>query len=194
MYTILQDEMELLMAEKRKNIVQTVNQYGKQLLGFIRGKVATDEDAEDIIQDVWYQLSNVAETDTIESISGWLYRVAKNKITDTFRKKKTEHIEDFAFESDDGEVNFRDILLAESHSPEDEFFKKMFWEELMNALDELPEKQRYVFIQNEIEDRTLQDIANETGDNLKTIISRKGYAIKHLRSRLNNLYKDFVKY
>jgi len=182
------------MAEKRKNIVQTVNQYGKQLLGFIRGKVATDEDAEDIIQDVWYQLSNVAETDTIESISGWLYRVAKNKITDTFRKKKTEHIEDFAFESDDGEVNFRDILLAESHSPEDEFFKKMFWEELMNALDELPEKQRYVFIQNEIEDRTLQDIANETGDNLKTIISRKGYAIKHLRSRLNNLYKDFVKY
>lgn len=186
--------MELLMAEKRKNIVQTVNQYGKQLLGFIRGKVATDEDAEDIIQDVWYQLSNVAETDTIESISGWLYRVAKNKITDTFRKRKTEHIEDFAFESDDGEVNFRDILLAESHSPEDEFFKKMFWEELMNALDELPEKQRYVFIQNEIEDRTLQDIANETGDNLKTIISRKGYAIKHLRSRLNNLYKDFVKY
>lgn len=186
--------MELLMAEKRKNIVQTVNQYGKQLLGFIRGKVATDEDAEDIIQDVWFQLSNAAELDTIESVSGWLYRVAKNKITDTFRKKKTEHIEDFTFTSEDGEVNFKDILLAESKTPEDEFFKKMFWEELMTALEELPEKQRYVFIQNEIEDRTLQDIANETGDNLKTIISRKGYAVKHLRNRLNNLYQDFIKY
>lgn len=182
------------MVEQRKNIVQTVNQYGKQLLRFIRGKVATDEDAEDIIQDVWYQLSNASEISTIESVSGWLYRVAKNRITDTFRKKKTAYIEDYTFESDDGEVNFKDILLAETRTPEDEFFKKMFWEELMAALEELPEKQRYVFIQNEIEDRTLQDIADETGDNLKTIISRKGYAIKHLRSRLNNLYKDFIKY
>jgi RNA polymerase sigma factor (sigma-70 family) len=187
-------ESDSLMVEKRKNIVQTVNQYGRQLLGFIRGKVATDEDAEDIIQDVWYQFSNVAETDTIESISGWLYRVAKNKITDTFRKKKPEHIEDYIFESEDGEVNFKEILLAETTTPEDEFFKKMFWEELMNALEELPEKQRSVFIQNELEDKTLQQIADETGESIKTITSRKGYAVKHLRNRLNNLYNDFIQY
>ena len=191
---ILLDEMELLMAENRENIVQTVNRYGKQLLGFIRGKVATDEDAEDIIQDVWYQLSNTSEIAAIESLSGWLYRVAKNRITDTFRKKKPGHIADFTFESEDGEINFRDILLAESTSPEDEFFKKMFWEALMNALEELPEQQRYVFVQNEMEDRTLQAIADETGTNLKTIISRKGYAVKHLRNRLNNLYQDFIQY
>lgn len=190
----MQSESDSLMVEKRKNIVQTVNQYGRQLLGFIRGKVDTDEDAEDIIQDVWYQFSNVAETDTIESISGWLYRVAKNKITDTFRKKKPEHIEDYIFESEDGEVNFKEILLAETTTPEDEFFKKMFWEELMNALEELPEKQRSVFIQNELEDKTLQQIADETGESIKTIISRKGYAVKHLRNRLNNLYNDFIQY
>jgi RNA polymerase sigma factor (sigma-70 family) len=190
----MQSEPEILMAGKRKNIVQTVNQYGRQLLGFIRGKVATDEDAEDIIQDVWYQFSNIDESDTIESVSGWLYRVAKNKITDTFRKKKPEHIEDYTFESDDGEVNFKEILLADAVTPEDEFFKKMFWEELMNALEELPEKQRSVFVQNELEDKTLQQIADETGENLKTIISRKGYAVKHLRNRLNDLYNDFIQY
>src|SRR6218665_2344894 len=128
----MQSEADIFMAEKRSNIVQTVNQYGRQLLRFIRGKVATDEDAEDIIQDVWYQFSNVPETDTIESVSGWLYRVARNKITDAFRKKKPGHIEDYAFESEDGEVNFKDILWAETNSPEDEFFKKMFWEELMH--------------------------------------------------------------
>lgn len=190
----MQSEPEILMAEKRSNIVQTVNQYGRQLLGFIRGKVATDEDAEDIIQDVWYQFSNVDEAETIESVSGWLYRVAKNRITDTFRKKKPEHIEDYVFESDDGEVNFKEILLADTFTPEDEFFKKMFWEELMNALEELPEKQRSVFVQNELEDKTLQQIADETGENLKTIISRKGYAVKHLRTRLNDLYNDFIQY
>lgn len=190
----MQSEPEILMAEKRSNIVQAVNQYGRQLLRFIRGKVATDEDAEDIIQDVWYQFSNVAETDTIESVSGWLYRVARNRITDAFRKKKPEHIEDYIFESDDGEVNFKEILLADALTPEDEFFKKMFWEELMLALDELPEKQRTVFVQHELEDKTLQQIADESGEPLKTIISRKGYAVKHLRNRLNNLYNDFIQY
>jgi RNA polymerase sigma factor (sigma-70 family) len=184
----------ILMAQQKTNIIQTVNQYGKQLLGFIRGKVSTDEDAEDVLQDVWYQLSNLENTLSIESVSGWLYRVAKNKITDRFRKKKSESLEDFIFESEDGEVNFKDILLADTQTPEDEYFKKIFWDELMIALDELPEKQRSVFIQNELEDISLQNIANQTGESIKTIISRKGYAVKHLRERLNNLYNDFFNY
>ncbi len=186
--------MEIAMQRNRQNIIQTVNQYGKKMLSFIRGKVATDEDAEDILQDVWYQFSNLEEVETIESISGWLYRVAKNKITDNFRKKKTESVEDFSFTSDDGEVNFKEILLSQSHTPEDEYFKKIFWDELMNALEELPEKQKTVFIQNELEDISLQEIADQTGENIKTIISRKGYAVKHLRLRLNNLYQDFIQY
>lgn len=185
-------ELEITMAEKKQNIVQTVGLYGKQLLGFIRGKVNSDEDAEDILQDVWFQYSNLDAVDVIESVSGWLYRVAKNKITDRFRKKKTERLDDFYYE--DGELNFKEILLSETSTPEDAFFKKLFWEELTNALEELPEKQREVFVQNELEDKSLQEIAQASGENIKTIISRKGYAIKFLRERLNNLYNDFLNF
>ncbi len=186
--------MDLVMANKKKDIIQAINQYGGQLLGFIRSKVPTNEDAEDVIQDVWFQLSNIVELDTIESIGGWLYKVARNKITDRFRKKTTERIEDFSFESEDGEINFRDILLANTITPEDEYFKKIFWKELLLALDELPEKQKIVFVQNELEDISLQEIADQTGENIKTIISRKGYAVKHLRERLNQLYIDFLNF
>ncbi len=164
------------------------------MLGFIRGKVSTDEDAEDVLQDVWYQFSNLDEVISIESVSGWLYRVAKNKITDRFRKKKSERLEDFAIESEDGDISFKDILLADTRTPEDEYFKKIFWDELMHALQELPEKQRSVFVQNELEDKSLQSIADQTGESIKTIISRKGYAVKHLRERLNALYTDFINY
>jgi RNA polymerase sigma factor (sigma-70 family) len=191
---IMQDEIPISMADKKQNIIQAVGLYGKQLLGFIRGKVNSDEDAEDILQDVWYQYSNLSELEAIESVSGWLYRVAKNKITDRFRKKKTERLEDHTFGNEDGEINFKEILLAEPSSAEDNFFKKLFWEELMNALEELPENQRSVFVQNELEDKTLQEIADASGENLKTIISRKGYAIKHLRGRLNNLYNELINY
>lgn len=182
------------MPEQQQTIIQTINKYGAQLLGFIRGRVATDEDAEDVLQDVWYQLSNMEELETIESISGWLYRVARNKITDRFRKKKSESLEDFSLESDDGDMDFREILLADARTPEDEYFKRLFWDELMQALDELPEKQRSVFIKNELEDMTLQEIADEAGEKLKTIISRKGYAVRYLRERLDELYNDFLSY
>lgn len=182
------------MQEKKQNIVQTVGLYGKQLLSFIRGKVRTDEDAEDILQDVWYQYSNLDELEAIESVSGWLYRVAKNKITDRFRKKKTENLEDYSYENENGELHFKDVLLADARNPDDAFFKKMFWEELMSALEELPENQRRVFIQNELEEKSLQTIANESGENIKTIISRKGYAVKHLREKLNTLYQDLINY
>jgi RNA polymerase sigma factor (sigma-70 family) len=190
----MQYELELGMTEKKQTIIHTVNRYGKKLLSFIRGKVTNEEDAEDIMQDVWYQLSNIDELEAIESISGWLYRVAKNKIADRFRKKKPDHLEDYSFMGEDGEINFKEILLAESLTPEDEFFKKMFWEELMIALEELPEKQRSVFVQNELEDLSLQQIADNSGESIKTIISRKRYAVKYLRGKLNNLYVDFLEY
>lgn len=182
------------MTDTKPNIIQTVNSYSKQLLGFIKGKVKSEEDAEDILQEVWYQLSNLTELETIESMSGWLYRVARNKITDLFRKKKSDSIEDFTFQSEDGEINFKDLLLAETKTPEDEFFKKIFWEELMDALDDLPEKQREAFVLNEVEGMSLQAIADLKNENIKTIISRKGYATKFLRERLNNLYQDFKNY
>jgi RNA polymerase sigma factor (sigma-70 family) len=180
------------MAEKSKNsITQTINQFGKRLFGFIRGKVKTQEDAEDIIQDVWYQLSSLSNIDDLESISGWLYQVARNKVTDLYRKKKTDSIEDFEYEDDEGDLGFKEILLMDdSASPELQVFKETFWQELMQALDELPENQRQVFVWNELEDLTLQEIADKTGENLKTIISRKGYAVKYLRTKLNYLYQE----
>ena len=177
----------------RRNITSVVKDYGRKLFGFIRGKVRSDEDAEDILQDVWYQFSNMTNLDEVESISGWLHQVARNKVTDRYRKKTTDSLEDFEYTDDEGELHIREILSMDVADNADmAMFKEAFWEELMKALDELPENQRFVFVQNELEDKTLQEIADETGENLKTIISRKGYAIKHLRTRLNYLYQEIL--
>ena len=163
--------VDLVMSKKNSNILDVISQFGKQLIGFIRVNVPTPEDAEDVMQDVWYQLSVRDEIESIDSMSGWLYRVAKNKITDRFRKKKTTALEDLAYEDKDGEFVFRQIFSDEATTSEDAYFKNLFWDELMAALDELPEKQRMVFVQNELEDVSLQEIADQTGENLKTIIS-----------------------
>jgi RNA polymerase sigma factor (sigma-70 family) len=183
------------MTDKTLNIVKAISDYGKGLFNFIRGKVTTEADAEDILQDVWCQLSNIDDTDEIEQLRGWLFKVARNKIIDKGRKK-TEVLIDDLIDTDDeeDEYNFAEILLLDDSDPESEYIKDLFWQELFTALDELPEKQRQVFIWNELEDKTLQQIADETGEKLKTIISRKGYAVKHLRSRLENLYNDFLDY
>ena len=189
------DGTDIIMSDKPKqNIVQAVKDYGRKLFGFIRGRVNTDEDAEDILQDVWYQFSNTAATQTIEQVSGWLFAVARNKITDRYRKKQPELIDDLSYEDEDGELRFTDILLTDINNPETEHIKNIFWEELFTALDELPENQRTVFIQNELEDKTLQQIADDSGENLKTIISRKRYAVLHLRKRLQHLYNDLINY
>ncbi len=184
--------MKEITAEQKPRLIQAVKNYGKQLSNFIRGRVSTDEDAEDILQDVWFQFSNVAEAEAIESVSGWLFKVARNKITDNFRKKKTDHIEDYSYENAEGEINFREMLLADNFAPEDQFLKEMFWEVLFDALNELPENQKEVFMLNELEEMTLQEIADLQGENIKTIISRKGYAIKHLRKRLEEVYNEFL--
>ena len=177
--------------ERNFSITETVQQFGKKLFGFIRGKVKTTEEAEDILQDVWYQFSRLSNLDELENVSAWLYRVAQNRVTDNYRKKKTENLEDYTYENDENEISFKEILLLdENASPELALFKEEFWSELMQALDELPENQKEVFLLNEIEDFTLQEIADQKGENLKTIISRKGYAVKHLRKRLQHLYNE----
>lgn len=177
--------------ERNFSIAETVQQFGKKLFGFIRGKVKTTEEAEDILQDVWYQFNRLSNLDELENVSAWLYRVAQNRVTDNYRKKKTENLEDFTYENDENEISFKEILLLdENASPELAIFKEEFWNQLMDALEDLPESQREVFLLNEIEDFTLQEIADQKGENLKTIISRKGYAVKHLRKKLHNLYKE----
>jgi len=171
------------------NILSTIKEYGTNLFGFIRGRVRSQEEAEDILQEVWYQLSRILDLDDIENISGWLYRVARNKITDQFRKKDHSLLADRDLdESGLGEVF--EYLIEDTDSPEELFFREMFWEELMGALNELPENQRNVFIRNELEDETLQEIADKSGENLKTVISRKRYAVQHLRKKLKGLYDE----
>lgn len=170
---------------------QTVKKYGQQLLHFIKGKVKSLEDAEDVLQEVWYQFSNLSSLEDLENVSGWLYYVAKNKIIDLYRKKKNFSLEDMSIEEEDGGFSIKEVLLMDdSNDTQRTFFKDMFWKELRKALDELPENQRQVFILNEMEEMTLQEIADKQGQNLKTIISRKGYAVKHLRERLEPLYQE----
>jgi RNA polymerase sigma factor (sigma-70 family) len=188
----METSIQLSMAEQRSvSITKTIQQFGKNLFGFVRGRVKSLEDAEDVVQDVWYQLSKLNNIAELENVSAWLYEVARNRITDKGRKKTNLALEDFSYENEEGEFNFKEILLMDdSNNAELVFFKELFWKEFQTALDELPENQREVFLLNEMEDLTLQQIADQKGENLKTIISRKGYAVKHLRSKLNYLYKE----
>jgi RNA polymerase sigma factor (sigma-70 family) len=186
--------MTISMADQRRqNIIQAVREYGKRLFYFIRGRVNTDEDAEDILQDVWYQFSNVMEREPIEQTSAWLFRVARNRIIDKYRKHQTASLEEEIFgEDEDENFGFREILLAGDTTPETEHLRNLFWEQLFSALDELPEEQRQVFIWNELEDISFNEIAERTGEKINTLISRKRYAVLHLRKRLEQLYKEII--
>lgn len=178
-------------SEKDSIIAQTVKNYGGKLLSFIRPKVNNAEDAEDILQEVWFQFSNLTNVSEIMNVGAWLYQVTRNKITDSYRKKKTENLEDFVYEDEDGSFSIKDILLLDdSENPELLAFREEVWRELFAALDELPEKQRLVFVENAIEGKKLQEIADEQEENIKTIISRKNYAMKYLRTRMSPLYRD----
>jgi len=181
------------MAAEKNNIIQTIKSYGKQLFGFIRSRVPTNEDAEDILQDVWYQLSNQSQPEEINSMSGWLHRVARNKITDKYRKKKEDSLDELSQADDEG-LNIADFFLADDDNPDTKELQQLFWEVLFDALDELPQNQREVFVLNEFENKTLQQIADMQNEKLKTIISRKRYAVLHLRNRLEDLYNEFMNY
>lgn len=187
--------MYALMAQKQnQNITGVVKEYSNRLFRFIRGRVPTTADAEDVLQEVWYQFSKVVDTEPIEQVSGWLFRVARNRITDRYRKRKDESLEDLAQEDEEGTVFFKDILLADNSTPETEMLRQVFWDALFEALEELPENQRNVFVWNELEDQTLQEISDRTDVNIKTLISRKRYAVQHLRKRLQTLYDEFLMY
>ncbi len=185
---------EKMTQQREKTVKGAVDKYGRGLFRFIRGRVATNADAEDILQEVWYQFSKVIDTNPIEQISSWLLRVARNKVTDSYRKKKPELLEDHTYEDEEGDTVFREILMADYNTPETETLRELFWEELFEALEELPEKQRNVFVWNELEDQTFQEIADRTGENIKTLISRKRYAVQFLRKRLQTLYEEFLNY
>jgi len=185
--------MTISVTDKPKqNIIQAVRDYGKRLFYFIRGRVNTDEDAEDILQDVWYQFSNVMNSEPIEQTSAWLYRVARNRIIDKYRRQDPDSLEEMFADDENGEFNFSELLLAGDENPETEHLRNLFWEQLFAALDELPEEQKKVFVLNELEDISFNEIAERTGEKINTLISRKRYAVLHLRKRLEQLRKDIL--
>jgi RNA polymerase sigma factor (sigma-70 family) len=166
-----------------------------RLLSFIRNRVSSTEEAEDILQDVFYQF--VAGFNTIESldrVTSWLFSVARNKIIDRYRREAARPKRaDFGLQTgkdEDAPITLQEILPDLGNTPEDIYFKEMIWDAVMEALDELPAEQREIFIQNEIEERGFREISEETGVSINTLLSRKRYAILALRKRLQKLYDE----
>ncbi len=182
---------------QKEHISAIVRNYGNRLKGFIRKRVNSIEDAEDILQDVFYQL---AEADLlmkpIEQVSAWLYKVARNRITDLYRKKKPEAMSDFLYddEDDDAVTELSELLYDTGSMPETQYLQTLIWEELDKALNELPEEQRMVFELNELKGISFNEIAELTGQTINTLISRKRYAVLHLRERLKTLYNELVNF
>jgi RNA polymerase sigma factor (sigma-70 family) len=183
-----------MAGDRSNNITQTIKEYSRRLLGFIKKRVSGNEDAEDILQDVFYQFAG--NTEPIEQVGSWLFKVARNKITDKYRKHKLPLADDVFSTSENDEENFdwKEMLLPSDANPETEYLRNLFWEELQLALNELPAEQRDVFIKNEIEDIPFKDIAEQTGLSVATLISRKRYAVLHLRERLQVLKDELLNY
>jgi RNA polymerase sigma factor (sigma-70 family) len=177
---------------------ETFRKERGKLLSFIRGRVASLEEAEDILQDVFYQF--VAGFESIESldrVTSWLYSVARNKIIDGYRRdaarpKKTD-FEGTIGRDDEAPLTLQEILPDLDNTPESTLLREAIWDEITLALDELPADQREIFIQNEMEERSFREIAEETGVSINTLLSRKRYAIIALRKRLQRFYDDFTK-
>ncbi|MXV51911.1 sigma-70 family RNA polymerase sigma factor [Pedobacter sp. HMF7647] len=180
--------------DKASHTLETIKAYGKNLLAFIRKRVKNDADAEDILQDVWYQFSSVLNAEPIEQTGAWLYKVARNKIIDK-QKKKSEFLLNDLYQQDDDsdEPFFADILLTEATTPESKYMRDIFWEQLFNALDELPEEQKQAFVLHELEDVSFQEMSELSGVPIQTLVSRKRYAVLHLRKRLKQLYEEILK-
>ena len=183
-----------MTADRKRNITQVITDYSKRLMGFIRKRVNNEADAEDILQDVFYQF--VGNTQPIEQMTAWLFTVARNKIIDRQRKKKPEALEDVfgEEENEEGGLNWSEFLFDASDNPEKDYLRTLFWEELNNALSELPEEQRQVFILNELEGVPFKEIAERTGETVNTLLSRKRYAVLHLRNRLSVLKDELLNY
>jgi RNA polymerase sigma factor (sigma-70 family) len=175
------------MTEQVKAVENTFAKEKGRLLNFIRKFVPSREDAEDILQDVFYQFISYANIELIEKVNSWLFKTARNKIIDEKRKKKTERFTDQVFEDTDGEEIFtiEDILASIDPTPEDLFLKDEFNDKLETALNELPPEQRDVFIMNEVEGFSFKEISEITGLTVNTLLSRKHYATKQLKKKLN---------
>lgn len=185
-----------MTAEQNEVIEKTVQKERQRLFNFIKKRVPDSIDAEDILQDVFYQfVESYRLMKPIEKVTSWLFTVARNKITDTFRKRKPELLSKQNFRHQEGgeldeTLNITDFLPDSSDGPEAIYFRSIIMEELEEALEELPEAQREVFVMHEIEDKSFKEISALTGETVNTLLSRKRYAVLYLRERLQALYNE----
>jgi RNA polymerase sigma factor (sigma-70 family) len=187
--------LERLRSEQDREISEAVERERPRLRNFIRRRVADQRDAEDILQEVFYEFVEAYRLmKPIEQVSGWLFRVARNRIIDLFRRRKTGSLADPVSVGEDGEeLLLQDLLQSPELGPDAVYARSVLLEELDEALDELPERQREVFIAHEVEGRSFKDISAGTGVSVNTLIARKHRAVVHLRERLQAIHDEFTK-
>jgi len=184
-----------VMTEQDRQISEIVAEQRSRLRNFIRCRVPNPSDAEDIVQEVFYELVEANHLlMPIEHLTGWLFRVARNRIIDLIRKKRPEAFSDAAVEGEGGEMlHIEDLLPSPDAGPEALYLRNVLHDELELALDELPQEQRDVFVAHELEGRSFKEMAAATGVSVNTLLSRKRYAVLHLRDRLQGIYDEFTK-
>jgi RNA polymerase sigma factor (sigma-70 family) len=187
--------LEQRRREQDQRISETVEREQARLRSFIRRRVADQRDAEDILQEVFYEFVEAYRLmKPIEQVSGWLFRVARNRIIDLFRRKKPGSLADPVAVADDGEeLLLEDLLPSPDAGPDAAYARGILLEELDEALDELPGAQREVFLAHEVEGRSFKDLSAETGVSVNTLLARKHRAVVHLRRRLQAIYEEFTK-
>ncbi len=187
--------LERMALEQDQQLSEVVKREQSRLHSFIRRRVPDPRDAEDILQDVFYELLEANRLlMPIDHVTGWLFRVARNRITDLFRRKKPASFSDTGVADEDDELlQLEDLLPSPDAGPEALYARNVLLDELELAVDELPEEQREVFVAHELEGRSFKEMAAETGVSVNTLLSRKRYAVLHLRRRLQSIYDEFTK-
>jgi RNA polymerase sigma factor (sigma-70 family) len=185
----------IAMTEQDRRISEVIDEEQSRLRNFIRRRVPDESDVEDLLQEVFYELVEANRLlMPIDYVTGWLFRVARNRITDLFRKKKPENFSDAAVMSDDGELmDMEDLLPSPDAGPEALYLRGLLLEELEVALSELPDDQRAVFVAHELEGISFKELSAATGVNVNTLLSRKRYAVLQLRQRLQKIHDEFTR-
>jgi RNA polymerase sigma factor (sigma-70 family) len=183
------------MIEQDRQISEVIAEERPRLRSFIRRRVPNESDVEDLLQEVFYELVEAHRLlKPIDYVTGWLFRVARNRITDLFRKKRPENFADATLQDEEGELlEMEDLLPSPDAGPEALYLRRVLLEELEHALGELPAEQRGVFVAHELEGLSFKELSVETGVSVNTLLSRKRYAVLHLRRRLQSIHDEFTR-